>query len=376
MELLICILAISIPLIALSWLLPKDWQLIPISILTAVFIGIHSPVSLVVLSSTALISFFCIRYMQSLITALLIVVIQMSTIFIFFKLEYGVYFNITADRILPLGLSYYSFRQIHYAIESYKKQIPKHQLIDYLNYLFFLPTILVGPINRFQDFIKDMNRRRFDQKQFSYGLERILYGFVKIIFIGNFLFTHKLDRVAKLMEQKNEWLGAYLQMIKFAGNAFVQFAGYSDVAIGLSLLFGFRIIENFNWPFTASNINEFWNRWHISLSDWCRNYVFYPFLGITRNAKLSIIISMFVLALWHEISLRYILWGLAHALAISIWHQYKSTRIYQLLSRFPFLQKGIGIFVTIHFVVLSFVIIKEDSIEASIEVYKILFLIA
>jgi len=375
MEALINILTISIPMIALAWLLPERWQMLPIVMATTFFLAWISPLSLAILTFTTLSSYYTIKLYPSLTTATLIVIIQVTAIFLFFKLEYGLEYSILKHSILPLGLSYYAFRQIHYAIEAYKKQLPEHKITDYISYLFFLPTILIGPINRFQPFLKHLQRRRWDTTLFSLGLERILYGMVKITVIGNWLFVFKLNNFIFSIQADHPWLADYLQVVKFVGNAYVQFAGYSDVAIGLSMLLGFKITENFNYPFIAANIADFWRRWHISLSEWCRDYVFYPFLGMTRNAIISIVMSMLVLGAWHEISVRFLVWGGMHAIAISIWHKYEGSILHQKLSQFPYLQKGLGIFITIHFVMLSFVLIKEDSLRESIDLYKRLFFI-
>jgi len=193
--------------------------------------------------------------------------------------------------------------------------------------------------------------------------------------LGNWLFAFKLNNLIQDIRPDHAWLSDYLKVVKYVGNAYIQFAGYSDVAIGLSMLLGFKITENFNYPFIASNIADFWRRWHISLSEWCRDYVFYPFLGMTRNAVISIIMSMLVLAFWHEISLRFFLWGSAHAIAISIWHKYEGSLVHRKLSQFPYVQKVLGIFITIHFVLLSFVLTMEDSLQESFELYKRLFFI-
>lgn len=273
-----------------------------------------------------------------------------------------------------MGLSYYSFRQIHYSIEAYKRKLPQHILSDYLTYMFFLPTILIGPINRFQPFLKNLKRRRWDSNLFSSGLERILYGLAKITILGNWLFSFKLNNYILSMPQQT-WMADYLNIVKYVGNAYVQFAGYSEVAIGLSLLLGFKITENFNSPFLAQNIADFWKRWHISLSEWCRDYVFYPFLGMTRNSIISIVMSMLVLSAWHEISFRFLLWGSLHAIAISVWHKYEGCKLNQKISQFPYLHKAFGIIITLHFVLFSFVLTMEDSLMESFEVYRRLFFI-
>ena len=147
------------------------------------------------------------------------------------------------------------------------------------------------------------------------------------------------------------------------------------MAIGTAKILGFDLMQNFNLPYISKSISDFWRRWHISLSEWCRDYVFYPFLGMTRNSIISIIMSMLVLAAWHEISLRFLIWGSLHAIAISVWHTYEGTSLHQKISQFPYFQKALGIFITIHFVLFSFVLTMEDSLAESFELYKRLFFI-
>ena len=375
MNLLVIILSISFPLVILAWLLPEKWQLTPLTITTAIFLGFVSPISFILLITSTLTSFYILKYFKSLSSATLVIVIQMSTIFLFFKLKYNISFNLSESSVLPLGLSYYSFRIIHYALETYKKLIPKHTIIDYLNYLFFLPTILIGPINRFQPFLKDKKKRRWDNLMFSQGLERIIYGLVKIVFLGNYLLSSRLNNYILEISSDKIWLATYLKMIKFFANAYIQFAGFSDIAIGLSLLFGFKITENFNYPFLATNIADFWRKWHISLSEWCRDYVYYPFLAITRNGKISIILSMIILGAWHEISLRYIFWGILHAIAINIWYKYDGCKFQKKLHKYPLLQRGLGIMITLHFVMLSFVFISENNLSESFKMIQVLLMI-
>ncbi len=372
MNLLFMAILVCIPLIALAWSLPEKWQMFPVVISTALFIGYVSPVSLFILFSTTVITYYTLKNYKSQPAATLIIIMLVGSILLFYKLQPVLHFSNTINWIFPLGLSYYSFRQIHYAIEEYKKKLPAHSISDYFIYLFFLPTMLVGPINLFQPFLKDLRKRRWDSLLFSSGLERILYGLIKVCVIGNYLLSYRFNLFCNTIAVKYEWLITYLQIFKFTANAYFQFAGYSDIAIGLSMLFGFKIIENFNYPFLSPNIAEFWKRWHISLSSWCREYVFYPFLGITRNAIISITLSMIVLGIWHEVSLRYLLWGFVHAIAISLWHKYEASWLHKKIAIFPLFQQIAGIIITINFVMLSFVLISENSLYDSLKLLRIL----
>ncbi|PWJ35038.1 MBOAT family O-acyltransferase [Sediminitomix flava] len=375
MEVLIVILAMGGITVPLSWLLKEEWQLLPVTITTAVVLFLFSPTSLILLFITAFLSYYLMQKVEQKSMAVITIVIQLLSLFLFFKLEYGYLLGIEANRIMPLGLSYYAFRQIHYAIEVYKGKVARHSLFHYLSYCFFLPTLLVGPINRFSPFLKDLKRRRWDSTLFAFGLERILYGFFKVVVLGNYFFSIKLLQISDGMFMQGDWGEAYFNALSFAGNAYMQFSGYSDVAIGFACLIGFRVEENFNHPYRAENIVDFWNRWHMTLSNWCRDYVFYPFLSMTRSGRLSIIASMIVLGSWHELSLRYFLWAAIHAAAISIWHLYNRTKVFAVLSTFPLFQQWLGRLITLHFVMYSFVLIKEDDLfEAFRIIQKLVFL--
>lgn len=220
----------------------------------------------------------------------------------------------TNDWIIPLGLSYYAFRQMHVAFEYYKGQLTRLTLEEYFQYLLFLPVILIGPIHRIEQMQRSLRRMKWQPAVFSNGLERILYGVVKIVFFGNYLFTYKFHEWAD--NSNIILLKDYLKLMAFTGNAYAQFSGFSDLAIGMGLLWGIKVIENFNYPFMATNMQDFWTRWHISLSSWCRDYVFQPIMALSRNRWFALITAMLVLALWHEISWRYIFWGIFHSLLI------------------------------------------------------------
>ena len=372
---LLSLLLISVPTLIFSWLFKDKWQLLPVAIATICFLAYYSPVSLFILMFTSLTSFYLLNKLGNSVGVVLVICFQALSVFLFFKLGLSFETQSIVERLLPLGISYYSFRQVHYALEAYKQKLPPHGLFDYLSYMFFLPTILIGPINLFQDFLKDIKRRRWNSQLFSQGLERILYGAFKITVLGNFFVSYKLANIVDRLSVHNIWLANYLDAVKFAANAYFQFAGYSDIAIGLSLLFGFRIIENFNFPFIASNISDFWQRWHISLSSWCRDYVYFPVSFYSRMPYLGILFSMLVLGLWHEISLKFLVWATAHALAINIWHWYNHSKIQIFIHKLIPYPKILGIFITVHFVIFSFIITAYGDWSVIIQKYKILFFI-
>ncbi|MEZ5042262.1 MAG: MBOAT family O-acyltransferase [Saprospiraceae bacterium] len=373
MDLLNLILVYTLLLVPICWLVPARWQVWTIVLGTMGFMAWKAPVSLLILLLTTASSYGLFKMGWNSTWATILILIQSIGLFVWYKSGIGQQFVGPADRLIPLGLSYYSFRQIHYAIECYKEKTPRHTFGEYICYLFFLPTILVGPINRFPAFLKDIRRRRWDSNLFSAGLERIIYGYAKIILLGNLLISKKMAEYIAPLEAQHLWLATYLNAIKSTLNTYFQFAGFSDIAIGLALLVGFKVMENFNYPLIAPNINEFWNRWHISLSSWCKDYVYIPVASITRQPIWGIIFTMLVIGLWHELSLKYIVWGTFHGIGIAVWHIYKRSKIAtQLEKRLPFYDIFARL-LTFHFVVLSFIIIKEESWSAVFDNFQILF---
>lgn len=259
--------------------------------------------------------------------------------------------------LLPIGLAFYSLRLVHYLVESYKGNLRPHGLGDVLCYHFLPSALPAGPIHRFDEFLRDLRRRRWDPLQFSGGLQRILHGLAKVVVLGNYLVGQKLDiALAGSMAQPG-FEGAYATALLFWLKLYVLFSGYSDIAIGFAALMGFRLRENFRWPFFARNIGEFWQRWHLSLSSWCRDYVFSPALSLTRSHALAVLAAMIVLGLWHEFSLRYLLWGGYHGLGMAA-HRVFADRVGPSIARMPMpLQRLWGIVavvLTLHFVMFSF----------------------
>jgi alginate O-acetyltransferase complex protein AlgI len=250
--------------------------------------------------------------------------------------------------------------------------MPKPALIGYFEYLLFLPVILIGPIHRMPEFQRSLRRLKWNPLQISEGLERILYGLVKICFLGNFLFSTELKEFAAGIHAHFPRL--YVEIIAFTGNAYFQFAGFSDLAIGGGLLWGVKVMENFNAPFMATNMQSFWQRWHISLSSWCRDYVFQPVAGFTRNRWFALIASMLVLALWHEISIRYIVWGTIQAILILLTVQCrKLTPALSIFINENSIGKWLGRLWVFHLFAFSCVFIGSESIESLGHVFKTIF---
>ncbi|MFH1156948.1 MAG: MBOAT family O-acyltransferase [Pseudomonadota bacterium] len=258
---------------------------------------------------------------------------------------------------LPLGISYYTFRLIHYIQERYRMTLRKHTLVEFLAYMTFLPTLLIGPINRFPEFLTDMKRRAWSTARFSRGLERVFYGYAQLIILGNFLVNHVAKTWLTYPASRDDFMGLVFQSMHMWLDLYVRFSAYSSIAIGVSLMAGFHIQENFNAPFLAITIKDFWQRWHISLTQWCRDYIFIPVAAITRMPHVAMAASMIAIGVWHELSLRYILWGLYHTAGIILHGKWSALRIRKGWQGGAWSGRAVsmaGTATTLVFVVLSF----------------------
>jgi D-alanyl-lipoteichoic acid acyltransferase DltB (MBOAT superfamily) len=177
-------------------------------------------------------------------------------------------------------------------------------------------------------------------------------------------------------EKISAGFGVYVSMVKSGLELYLQFSGYSDIAIGFAMLLGFRIMENFNFPFLAKNISDFWQRWHISLTSWCREYVYMGTVAVTRNPALGAVASMLVMGLWHECSLRYIAWGVFQGLGIAVWQKFQDVK-----PRLPTIQnpaakivlRVLSTLLTVHWVLLGILLVTNGTLPQAFETLKILF---
>jgi alginate O-acetyltransferase complex protein AlgI len=226
-----------------------------------------------------------------------------------------------AEAFLPLGVSFFTFEFIHYAVDRYRDRVEKGTLGEYLAFIFFFPTMVAGPIKRFQDFLPCLRYPSLDwATDWNRGITRILVGLVKKFALADLLtsLTDHLNHYDIVHAERwvlPIWLFAYGWKIYF------DFSAYSDIAIGSGRLFGLKIPENFDWPYFRTNIAEFWRHWHISLYKWLVDYVFIPMGGSRVSPPAvyrNILVVMFVSGIWHGAGLNYVVWGLWHGILLAI----------------------------------------------------------
>ena len=365
MKLLAEVILFAIPMVLLAWTLPRNYALISQITITGLFIGYQSPWSLLILTSVTFGNFYLLH--KAVLQRSLKIAISLCFL-ILLIVSAKILFTFYDNWIIPLGMSYYIFRNIHYTIETYQGRIRDESLLFYLGYNFFLPVLVIGPINRYPEFIRDWQRRRLNSEYFSLGFQRILFGISKIVIIGNYLLTSKSAAFIVNLDESNVWLKAYLETVALVLNAYFQFAGYSDIAIGIALLLGFRVMENFTFPFLASNMQEFWSKYHMSLSAFCRDYIYTPIASYYRKPMLGVVATMIIIGLWHEITLPFLLWGALQALGIYLAFLFKNIPT-SLTTR------NLGRVFVFNYFCLSCVIIDYNELGKAFEVYKILFFI-
>jgi alginate O-acetyltransferase complex protein AlgI len=355
---LVSALAWSAAAVAASWLLPERLRPWAIAACGAGLLACVSPLSLALLTAGAALAFAVARLRTGRVQAIGAAVTLIVAAYVW--LLWGGRKSPDPDLlslVLPLGAAYYVLRLIHYLVETHKETLRPHGPGEYLAWLFLPSALPVGPIHRFDEFQRDWRRRRWDGALFGFGLTRILSGAAKLVLISNYLVALKLAPALQGAATLGPVAEVYATSLLFWINLYVQFSGYTDAAIGFAALAGFRLRENFDWPFLARNIGDFWRRWHMSLSSWCRDYVYAPVAAVTRSHLVAITAAMLTLGLWHAISLHYVLWGLYHALGLTVWRAFhvRADAAYQALPPpARFVWTAAATFLTLNFVMLSF----------------------
>jgi alginate O-acetyltransferase complex protein AlgI len=215
---------------------------------------------------------------------------------------------------LPIGISFFTFMGISYLVDVYRRQIKAQKNpINPGLYITLFPHLIAGPIVRYSDIAQEIVSRTVSLPEFSEGIKRFTIGFGKKMLIANVL-ALPADQIFRLNGDQLSAPVVWLGIVCYTLQIYYDFSGYTDMAIGLARMFGFHFPENFNYPYISTSITEFWRRWHISLSTWFRDYVFFP-LGIRRPAwrvSLNLLIVFFLCGLWHGASWHFVFWGLYH----------------------------------------------------------------
>lgn len=281
---------------------------------------------------------------------------------------------------LPIGISFFTFQSMSYVIDIYRRRIePLHKYSDYLFYVSFFPQLVAGPIVRARDFIPQIHRNPLvvTREQFGEGVFLIMCGLFKKAVISDYISMNFVDRVFAdplLYSGFENLMGVY----GYALQIYCDFSGYSDIAIGIALLLGFRFNANFDSPYKSATITEFWRRWHISLSSWLKDYL-YISLGGNRKGKtrtyINLLITMLLGGLWHGAAMRFVLWGLWHGASLGV-HKAVMDRFSSFKAQgqdMTPLRRVIGIIITFNIVCLGWIFFRAESMQIGWQVLAQIF---
>ena len=282
------------------------------------------------------------------------------------------------DIFLPVGISFFTFQSLSYVIDVYRGDIePAKSWSDYLFYLCFFPQLVAGPIVRAKDFLPQIHQPTLVTRQMmGRALFLILIGLIKKAVISDYISVNYVDRIfdAPLLYSGFENLmGVY----GYALQIYCDFSGYSDMAIGIALLLGFRFPTNFDLPYRSATITEFWRRWHISLSSWLRDYLYIPLGGNRKGRRrtyINLMLTMLLGGLWHGASGRFVLWGALHGCGLAA-HKWLMSRTSSPAfgKDMSLWRRVLGVIFTFNFVCLGWILFRADSLSTVGEILSQIF---
>jgi alginate O-acetyltransferase complex protein AlgI len=287
------------------------------------------------------------------------------------------------DVIFLIGISYTAFRGIHFILEAYKKEIKPSGLLTFLNYMLFFPAFIAGPIHRYNHYCANSAETRNApfRSDLAAGLERIVHGLFKKTVLGAVFFPYTLQSMGVPIEAMTFWqvmVGLYALALYF----YFDFSGYSDLAIGSARIMGFVLPENFDYPFLKRNIQQFWSNWHMSLTTWLTDYVYWPVVrrmrkdGFLRKhpivlSNVAILIAFLICGVWHGETLNFALWGLYQGFGIACVNTYQQwkRKVRNPIARQYFASSwsyGLGVIATFNFFALgeAFIVLNLADLRA------------
>lgn len=261
---------------------------------------------------------------------------------------------------LPIGISFFTFQIMSYLIDVYKKTVPcQRNVADLALYVMLFPQLIAGPIVRYSDVEREIGRRRTGLKDAYEGAFRFMVGFIKKILLANAV--GKAADLAFVLEPGRGALYAWVGVICYGLQIYLDFWAYSDMAIGLGRIFGFHFLENFNDPYISKSISEFWRRWHISLSTWFRDYVYIPLggsrEGLWKNCR-NYLVVFALTGIWHGASWNFLLWGLYFAAFLIL----EKLWLRAVLERLPALLRHVYVLLVVG---IGWVLFRADTMAAA-----------
>lgn len=388
--------AIFFPIVAaLYFLLPQRLRTFHLLVASCIFYMAFIPAYILILALTIVIDYAAGIYLERTTGKLRRLVLWISivtTCAILFVFKYFYFFTDsmiglvglfgwqltgpTIQIILPIGLSFHTFQSLSYVVEVYReKQKAERNFITYATFVMFFPQLVAGPIERPQNLLHQFYEKHvFDYDRVASGLKRMAWGFFKKLVVADRLALYVNDVYAA--PQTHNGLQLTVATVFFAYQIYCDFSGYSDIAIGSARVLGFRLMENFNTPYYAGSISEFWQRWHISLSSWFRDYVYIPLGGnrVSRPRWYGNLLATFALSgLWHGASWTYVIWGVLNGIYLvgGVITKQMQNRIFQFLGMFEAncFRKAICVAITFILVCAGWVVFRAKDLSDAWHIY-------
>ncbi len=322
---LIFIFAYLVITLFVYYITPLRWRNLVLFIVSLAFYGWGEP-KYIILMLVSIISAYAFgfgieKYREENKTVAKWLLFASLTVNLFFLLFFKYYnffaenigFDIIEDLTLPVGISFYTFQIMSYSIDLYRGEVPlAKKFVPFGTYVTLFPQLIAGPIVRYKDVCDQLENRKETVSKFALGVSRFVTGLGKKLILGD-----AAAALAEYFETASEFaptvIGSWAVMIFYTFHIYFDFSGYSDMAIGLGRMLGFEFVENFNYPYIAKSITDFWRRWHITLSTWFREYIYIP-LGGNRVGKARVFLNLLTVWLltgfWHGADWNYIIWGL------------------------------------------------------------------
>lgn len=277
--------------------------------------------------------------------------------------------------LLPVGISFYTFQSMSYTLDIYQRKLePTRSLVGFLMYVAFFPQLVAGPIVRARDFLPQLDQSpSLSSSEMGEAVFRIMVGLVKKVIISDFLAVNLVDRVYESPDMYSSLEILLGGVYGYSLQIYCDFSGYSDIAIGTARLLGFRLPENFDLPYRARSIGEYWRRWHMSLSTWLRDYLYVP-MGGNRGRRpwhvyRNLFLTMLIGGLWHGAAWTFVVWGALHG-GVMAAERFVRDRFRSHDDKRPLLPAWLGFLLTFHFIGFVFILFRSGSFAKAGTVFR------
>lgn len=360
--------------VTLYWIIPHRWRGFALIIFGVLFYAYAGVKNILLLGSIGMMSYGAgllferDRHRWKIVLAVCLLVLILT----FFKYVGAAIalFKIGDLAVaLPLGISFYTFELIHYLVEMYRGNIRSPAPRDFFAFLLFFPTRVSGPIRRFPDFVQQLRMIHLKPEYLFCGVLLLVLGYAQKIVIADPLvpFTSALQDPTEL----KSGLDVLIRLYAYSIRIYADFAGLTNIAMGSALLFGILVPRNFNYPYLRPNIALFWRSWHMSLSNWVRDYLYIPLGGNRRGEKrtvLNLLFAMFIIGIWHGSTLNFAVWGLWHGAGLAVNRLWRLTLGRNIRS--SWFTYTLGVIITFHFVTIGWALFVTSSLQDSMLLFS------